>query len=356
LALNLLKESQFGLPDKSATLKKRMPLKFQFQFAGADFSRPSSPHRKWLRIGLVSLMLALAVAVYLEYLHYLLHGPQLALPHFPHLVHSTPAVPPAAAPAATTPASGQPTAPDAPSALPSLKKIADDSLLAAASLVANAVKMIPAIPAVPTVRSEPAAKPVTVATAAPVVARMQKPVTTHPLRVRTEQERLYLAGQTAFANVIELADKYPDAYGFQAQDFLSDAKLGAPIPVYTIEESDRANYRAGQPVKPLLKPARQWVFPVMMGERICCMVEVRQDGHDFIPGTGNRSLGMAWSKIIEKWPAEAGYHPMLLVNSGIPGYYFTVPELPNQNITDTVQMFYFHPDTSPAEVILASWR
>ncbi len=330
-----------------------MPLKFQFQFAGADFSRPSSPHRKWLRIGLVSLMLALAVAVYLEYLHYLLHGPQLALPHFPHLVHSAPAAPTAVAPTATTPASAQPTAPDAPSALPSLKKIADDSLLAAASLVANAVKMIPAIPAVPTVRSEPAAKPVT---AAPVVARVQKPVTTHPFRVRTEQERLYLAGQTAFANVIELADKYPDAYGFQAQDFLSDAKLGAPIPVYTIEESDRANYRAGQPVKPLLKPARQWVFPVMMGERICCMVEVRQAGHDFIPGTGNRSLGMAWSKIIEKWPAEAGYHPMLLVNSGIPGYYFTVPELPNQNITDTVQMFYFHPDTSPAEVILASWR
>jgi hypothetical protein len=331
-----------------------MPLKFQFQFAGADFSRPSSPYRKWLRIGLVSLMSVLVVLVYLEYLHHLLHGQQLALPHFPHLVHSTPAVPPATAPTATTPDSAKPTAPDAPSALPSLKKIADYSVLAAASLVANAVKMIPT--AVPAVRSEPTAKPVNIATATPVVARVQKPVMTHPFRVRTEQERLYLAGQTAFANVIELADKYPDAYGFQAEDFLSDAKLGAAIPVYTIAESDRANYQAGQPVKSLLKPARQWVFPVMMGERICCMVEVRQAGHDFIPGTGNRSLGMAWGKIMEKWPVAAGYHPMLLVNPGIPGYYFTVPELPNPNITDTVQMFYFHPGTSPAEVILASWR
>jgi len=44
-----------------------MPLKFQFQFAGADFSRPSSPYRKWLRIGLMSLVATLSVLAYWAY-------------------------------------------------------------------------------------------------------------------------------------------------------------------------------------------------------------------------------------------------------------------------------------------------
>ena len=86
------------------------------------------------------------------------------------------------------------------------------------------------------------------------------------------------------------------------------------------------------------------------------MVEVSQIGREYVPGKGNKSLGMAWNKILEKWPAEAGYHPLLVVNPDVPGYYFTVPELPEQNLTDTIQMFYFHPGTSPADVILASWR
>ena len=70
----------------------------------------------------------------------------------------------------------------------------------------------------------------------------------------------------------------------------------------------------------------------------------------------SKALAEAWSKISEKWPAEAGYNPKLIVNHGIPGYYFTVPEEGAPNITDTAQMFYFHPSLSPADVILASWR
>jgi len=225
----------------------------------------------------------------------------------------------------------------------------------------QAVKISPAVPVAANpapsraVTSGSAAQPVTTSVAAPVVV-VSKPVAPRTYRVRSEQDRFLMAGQVAFANVIELAGKYPDSYGFQAGDFLSDAKLGTPIPVYTIEESARANYRAGQPVKPLLKAAKQWVFPVLMGDRVCCMVEVKQTGRDYVPGKGNKSLAMAWNKIQQKWPVSEGYHPMLLVNAEVPGYYFTVPELPVQNITDTVEMFYYNPGTSPADVILASWR
>lgn len=322
-----------------------MALKFQFQFAGADFSRPSSPHRKWLRVGLISLAVVLSGLAYWGYLHHLTHGSRR-----PVVSHVAPAVP-----AAAKVAMPDAVKPTEPAASPTLKKITDVSLLAVGNYLIRAAKVSPATPVATTaVPSEPVAVPAVASVA--VVVSPTKTTTARPYRVHTDQERLVMAGQTAFDNVMDVANKYPDAYGFNAGDFLSDAKLGAPMQIYTIAESDRANYQSGQPVKPLLKAAKQWVFPVMLGDRICCMVEVKQTGHEYIPGMGNKSLAMAWNKINEKWPTEEGYHPLLVVNPDVPGYYFTVPELPEQNITDTVEMFYLHPGYSPADVILASWR
>lgn len=329
-----------------------MPLnKFQFQFAGVDFSRPSSPYRKWLRIGVMVFAGLVAVLAYWGYLHHITH-------------HARPVVPVShAAPPAVVAATPKPAVVVAATVL---AKEAGTKIVAVGTVLVEVVEKASAkatatvAAPVSVAHSEPVAKPVAAPVALPVVAPVvvaaPKPVMSRPVRVHTDQERLLLAGQTAFGNMIEGANKYPDAYGFQAGDFLSDAKLGEPLPVYTIEESARASYQQGQPVKSLLKPAKQWVFPVLMGDRLCCMVEVKQTGHDFVPGKGNKSLAMAWSKIHQKWPAEEGFHPLLLVNPAVPGYYFTVPELPAQNITDTVEMFYFNPGTSPADVILASWR
>jgi hypothetical protein len=324
---------------------------FQFQFAGVDFSRPSLPHRKWLRIGIMVFAGLLAGLAYWGYLHHVNH-------HARPVVPVSYAVPPAVVAATPKPAVAV--------AATVLAKEAGTKIMAVGNVLVEAVEKASAkatatvAPPVSVASAEPVAKPVTAPMAVPVVAPVvmaaPKPVMPRPVRVHTDQERLLMAGQTAFGNMIETANKYPDAYGFQAGDFLSDAKLGEPLPVYTIEESARASYQPGQPVKPLLKPAKQWVFPVLMGDRVCCMVEVKQAGHDYVPGKGNKSLAMAWRKIQQKWPAEAGFHPLLLVNPAVPGFYFTVPELPVQNITDTVEMFYFNPGTSPADVILASWR
>jgi hypothetical protein len=335
-----------------------MPLKFQFQFAGVDFSRPSSPYRKWLRIGLMSLAALLAVMTYLFYLHHITH-------HARPVVHTVPAVPAVTVPKPSTPAPATAAmVATATATISTTSKLADavkphviavgNVLVEAVEHVATAAKATMAAPVLP-VASVPVVEPVMVPIATPRTISSQ-PAAPRPLRVRTDQDRLLMAGQTALASVIELADKYPDAYGFQAGDFLSDAKLGAPMEVYTIDGNARAGYAKGQPVKPLLKPAAQWVFPVLMGNRICCMVDVERTGHDFVPGKGSKSLAMAWSKIQQQWPAAAGFHPLLVVNPEVPGYYFTVPELPEQNLTDTVEMFYLHPDPSPADVILASWR
>ena len=61
-----------GLADNNQT-KISMALKFQFQFAGVNFSRPSSPYRKWLRITLMTLAAVVSVLAYWEYLEHLTH-------------------------------------------------------------------------------------------------------------------------------------------------------------------------------------------------------------------------------------------------------------------------------------------
>jgi hypothetical protein len=334
-----------------------MPLKFQFQFAGVDFNRPSSPWRKRVRIGLAALAAVLAAATYWFYLHHLTHRAQPVAHAAPLAAPAKPAVPP-------VPAKANPAAAAAPTIASTLT-----GPIAAAKKVAEAEK--PRVAAVSTVLADAAehianiAKPkaptpgITIITGPvtrPVAKTANRPATPMPMRVQSDAEKLALAGATAFANVVELADKFPDSYGFQVNDFLSTAKLGAPMQVYTIDESSRAAYQHGAAIKPLLKPANEWVFPVQMGDRLCCFVEVKRTGHDYEPGKGNKSLAMAWKKITEKWPTEAGYHPLLVMNPDVPGYYFTVPELPEQNMTDTSEMFYLHPNTSPADVILASWR
>ena len=311
-----------------------MAVKLQFQFAGVDLSRPSSPHRKWFRMGLATIGVLTVSLAYWAYLHHLTHGSHRSVP----VAHAAPAVPPAIEAAKNTtpiPAATAPVVAQTP---------AEPASVATAAPVESAPPV-------------PVAKPVAASVTAPGVRiSFDQPVQRVVTRQHTEQELLLMAGMTAFGNVMTVANKYPDAYGFNAEDFLGDAKLGDPIPVYTIDERDRANYRTGQPLKPLLKPCNRWVFPVMMGDRICCMVQVKKAGKEFVPGAGSKSLAMAWTKILENWPADQGYHPQLVVNPQIPGYYFTVPELSMPNMTDTVMMTYFNPCTSPADVILASWR
>ena len=316
-------------------------MKFEFQLAGLNLSRPGVRRRR-LRLALVSVALVLAGIAYWQYLHYLAHGRISILPHaataMPGIASIKPAL--AAAPSAQLP--------------PSLNKAANTGVTALWSQMLEAVNISPAIPAPQAIPANPVD-----AMRIPTVADTIGNVTPKPKLRRppsTAEQRMQHAAQITLAKILDQASKFPDAYGFGPNDVFSEAKLGSPIPVHTIEEKDRANYQAGQPIKPLLQPENQWVFPVLLGSRICCMVQVKYNGRDYIPGAGVKSLGLAWSKILETWPASKGYHPLLVVNPQVPGYYFTIPELPMPNVTDIDHMFYYQPYVSPAEVILASWR
>jgi hypothetical protein len=313
-----------------------MSVKLQFQFTGVDLNRPSSPHRKWFRGGLVVMGILICALCYWAFIHHLTHGRAVAA----KISNSAPIVSQAVKAPATE-------------AVPVVATAPVVAETATAPVVATVTEPTPATPAevVPATPAKVAPAP-----APGVQISFTKPAHPAPTRAHTEQELLTMAAMTGLGNVLAVANKYPDAYGFAAGDFLEDAKLGEPIPVYTIDESARANYRSGQPINPLLKESHRWVFPVILGDRICCMVQVKKVGKEFVPGTGSKALAMAWSKILENWPMDQGYHPRLVVNPQIPGYYFTVPELPMPNMTDTVMMTYFNPCTSPADVILASWR
>jgi hypothetical protein len=304
-----------------------MSPKLQFQFAGVDLSRPSSPYRKWLRMGLMGFGVLVLALGYWQYLRHLTHG---RVAPVVGVAHAAPVVVDAGKNVASASVAAVPVA-----------------TVLAVPTVSDSVVSTPVTPVVSVSVSKPTAG-IQITTVAPAHRA--------PVRAHNEQELLLMAGQTAFANALALADKYPDAYGFVAGDFISDARLGEPIPVYTIDESARANYKSGQPVKPLLKVSNRWVFPVTLNGRLCCMVQVKKNGKEFVPGTSSKSLAMSWTKILDNWPVDQGYHPQLVVNPAIPGYYFTVPELPMPNMTDTIMMTYFNPCTSPADVILASWR
>ena len=251
----------------------------------------------------------------------------------------------ATATAATATAAAAPLAPTKP-------ETAREQVTAVWNYILESVKAAPVQAASKPAAPAAAPSPTGTVTMAAAVATAPRPAP-KPL---TDQDRLMLAAKMAFQTVMDQASAYPDSYGFQPDDVLQNARLGAPMQVYTVAEADYLAYQEGKPLKPLLKPAEQWVIPVTIGERICCMVQVSHVGHTYVPGGGNKMLGQAWNKITQRWPVSQGFHPQLVMNANVPGYYFTIPELPTQNLTDTIRMFEYETDLSPAIVILASWR
>ena len=349
-------------------------MKYQFQFAGANVGRRSAPQKSRLRMAILAAGLILAALAYANYVFNIFHLP------FNRTKVVAAARPVAATAVATAPAI--PAAKGSDQLPTALKNATDAGVAAVGSAVAKTLTAAPVAPVATTVAApvtEAPAMPAPIAAvpiAAAPVEDLTKPrvvsITTvpavqivqpgspvpasRPVKERTPQDRLEIAGQAAFQQAMDLATKYPDAYGLRAEDALADAVLGAPMPIYTIEEADRAKYMHGESVKPILKEAKQWIFPVTINNRVCCMVQVTYTGRDYVPNKGSKLLGEAWNKIEARWPASEGYHPMIVVNPDVPGFYFTIPELPEPNMTDVVRLFEFNTHLSPADVILASWR
>ena len=315
-------------------------------------------------------LLAMAVGMYFWYLH-------LDAKHHVHNVAAkqvapanpapakitpaapaAPAAPPVVAPATPPPAPGQVAvavaapvvdktsisnsvpAKDAPGSL-------GDSLL---SVITPSAKAETAQPAFDSLKAPDA----TVIPAARVPLRVSAPA--RPKAPLTDQQKLVQAAQDRLDRIIDMASKNPDIFGFSPEDKFDLVKLGDPIPVYTVPSAARDTYQEGQPIKALLQPVKQWLFPVVLNDEVRVLVPVRRVGNDYIADNCSRALAMVYEKIQNRWPASEGYHPQLVVNPNMTGYFFTVPELSIPNLTDTSEMFEYNPSVSPASVILASWK
>ena len=173
-----------------------------------------------------------------------------------------------------------------------------------------------------------------------------------PPALTAGQKRLKVA-QAGFAHVMSMAIQRPDIYGFLPEENLGDATLGDEIPVYTIAPQGRENLME-QPVSSLLKPTDEWLYPIILQNHVRFLLQVRFDGHDYVPGDGSRALAITYDKILAKWPVSEGFHPQLITVPNLPSYYFTIPELPEQNITDTSRMLDYDPSVSPASIVLVN--
>jgi len=263
--------------------------------------------------------------------------------------HTTPAT------AKTTPAAGSAktnhpalTKNDHPVATKAAAVSFGDSMMAVLSPSAKGATIQQGLQSAPrqTANTAKPAKQATIQAAAALLSSRE------PQALTDEQKRLKVA-RDALSDVLDQARDYPDTYGFSSDERLSAVRLGDAIPIYRIALQGREKY-AGQPVSSLLKPADEWVYPVILDNRIRFMVQVRYDGHGYVRELGSRALAIEYVKILARWPASEGFHPKLVTIPNQPFFYFTVPELPDQNITDTSRMFDINPALSPASLALAN--
>jgi hypothetical protein len=141
---------------------------------------------------------------------------------------------------------------------------------------------------------------------------------------------------------------------------LDEAVMGEPIPIYTVTQEDACEYCDGDEVSSILSESGQWLVPITVDGALRAFIQVsKTSSNTFVAARGSTTAARVWKTIIQRWPTEKNFHPKLVVYRNIPGYFFTVPEVMPQNMTDIVKIMAESgkPATlSPATVILHSWR
>jgi hypothetical protein len=168
------------------------------------------------------------------------------------------------------------------------------------------------------------------------------------------------AAQPKFDDLVDQAANAKSAYGFKNDDNLNDAQMGEPMPVYTVSPQDAAAFTEGQNIDSVLKQSGHWLVPVSVGGALRTFIQVSEtSSNTFEVGRASVITARVWNTITTRWPAEKNFHPKLVMYPSMPSYFFTVPELQPQNLTDLDQILseMDRPATlSPASVTFRSWR
>ncbi len=129
--------------------------------------------------------------------------------------------------------------------------------------------------------------------------------------------------------------KMKKTHGFAPDDDLSAVTLGEPFETRFLTAESAKKYTKGAKVEEFLTESRNWFFPVMSKGSQACLLSVmqKQDGTFMKDKLGMAQLACVWAAVMEAWPTEKGYTPLLVIVPSRQRFYFTVPQAQPPNLT-----------------------
>lgn len=125
-------------------------------------------------------------------------------------------------------------------------------------------------------------------------------------------------------------------YGLTENDRVENAELDVPFKLMEIPPSLVTQYRGEENIVSMLTPVETYLFPVTFNGQIKLLMTVdKYEGRDsFEIG----SLGYVWlanelGAVLDLWPREKGYNPVLCNNFQTQTYAFHIPEKGASNLT-----------------------
>lgn len=123
-------------------------------------------------------------------------------------------------------------------------------------------------------------------------------------------------------------------HGFKENDPLDQAYLGKPFRFYLLTPDTILNYVKDSDVNSLLFQTSKWYFPVMIDKEVRTILIVgKMNGSWKAVSLGMAILSRELGKIMQQWPAEKGYTPLLIASLQAHKFLFTVPQYDSKNLT-----------------------
>jgi hypothetical protein len=124
--------------------------------------------------------------------------------------------------------------------------------------------------------------------------------------------------------------------GFKARDTLSHAVLGAPFRIYDLPDDSIKNYDKARQLRSIIAETDLWYFPIIIKDSTRMMLYVvRQDSTWKRVGLGSAGLSRHIQEISSRWPASAGYTPVIVQQRHIGAYMYSIPQINAYNLTET---------------------
>ncbi|MCP4647426.1 MAG: hypothetical protein GY852_06780, partial [bacterium] len=124
--------------------------------------------------------------------------------------------------------------------------------------------------------------------------------------------------------------------GLSAEDGVENVTLGEPFALRLILPDNIRSYTPGKTVTESSEPIKSYHFPVLFNNTFKLILTVdKYKGNDtYIVA----SLGLDWlakemRRVLQKWPLEKGYTPMLCMSPQTHYYSFHIPQKDALNLT-----------------------